>query len=655
MIKRISLISVLAVLAAFVTRDLWNDSSDYFGDDLAVIAGESPIDSTFTIHRKTTVPNKPPNSPVTLRQSENQAATSFKFSDPFGKSVTIRGIVVADEDETPIEGAAVRIYFELERSAGLALGSTVTDSKGRFSIQTEKLASFRPIALQSGDITCRVEAPGFAPLGADWQSFAPDDGDVEFEVNLARGAGLRGRCVDEFGQPITEGTVSATALDDDGDERDTGWQHLLPDGTFSMPVDYAEELRVTVSGPSGHRDLGIFHLAKNTTHEFGDIILFEEGVIEGQLKFKSGEPVVGAYLRAMLDENDTWDTPSEYRDRTGITDEKGKFRICGLRQDASYYIWYAGLSDDAHAPRHRVPFRGANLIFEGSYLTVQVVDEDDVPIEGAQIEVYSQSVDPGNQLQLKRLDSAVTVGSNGIAGIGIYEQSAVVVTASVRFRGLEQQVEKQVVMKKTGLTPVRLVMATPQKDRLFSLSVFQPGLKKTRKFQATLRSLSSGQVMQQLEPDAEGCAQLSVAPGTYLLSVGAPTLARYSRTQPSLIQHDEVIHIPAGGPISREIHLRAGGRINIVLLKKPTQKLYPLFIREADAQPVSVQFKKSTGCTTYIDNSIAGQVNRGMSALLPGRYTMTLNERGFEVMRRHFQIVKNEVTEIRLPLATISK
>jgi hypothetical protein len=128
-------------------------------------------------------------------------------------SARVAGSVVEQDSGKPVARAFVT--FAAKSRPG---GSTVSDSEGRFALETEP-----------GDGKLHVRAEGFAP--EERALSVPEAGVDELRVELVRGLEIAGRVVDQAGRPIGDLSVLAQGEAADGA---SGFARVLPDGSFRL-------------------------------------------------------------------------------------------------------------------------------------------------------------------------------------------------------------------------------------------------------------------------------------------------------------------------------------------------------------------------------------------------------------------------------------
>ena len=124
----------------------------------------------------------------------------------------VGGVVVEQDSGKPIARAFVSFTAKVSRGSGMS------DSQGRFAIETEP-----------GEGKLRIMAEGFAP---DERTLSVGEvGLDELRVEMTRGLEIAGRVVDSAGRPAGELQVLARS---ETDSSASGFGRVLPDGTFRM-------------------------------------------------------------------------------------------------------------------------------------------------------------------------------------------------------------------------------------------------------------------------------------------------------------------------------------------------------------------------------------------------------------------------------------
>jgi len=127
-------------------------------------------------------------------------------------SARVAGIVVEQESGKPIARAFVGFAGKASR------GSGVSDSEGRFAIETEP-----------GDGELRIMAEGFAP--EERALSVSEAGLDELRVEMTRGLEIAGRVVNPAGRPVGDLQVVAR---NEADNNASGFGRALPDGSFRV-------------------------------------------------------------------------------------------------------------------------------------------------------------------------------------------------------------------------------------------------------------------------------------------------------------------------------------------------------------------------------------------------------------------------------------
>lgn len=310
----------------------------------------SPItiaDGEKSGHRRVTV--EPTNDPPSRTKSD--APPEFEPLSGPGWHVWGR---VWDEEERPVEGAEIGIWFILESDGTIddhppmdavidaePIATVPTDALGRYGANVlvptffEGLASTRTVP---GDILIRVRAEGFLSETISFDGTYeptlpyPTAGGTVLRIDfddLAPGPNLWGRVVAADGKPVFNAEIEATDPTEDFCYVDS-----TPDGVFSVPILSTNGFHLDVYKEEvGANALVTGEIATDRDVTIPDIVLRGDGVIEGSVVYADGLPAVDVVIWAWLDSDDADDLEPgegliETLTRTG---PDGRFRLSGMR------------------------------------------------------------------------------------------------------------------------------------------------------------------------------------------------------------------------------------------------------------------------------------------------------------------------------------
>lgn len=272
--------------------------------------------------------------------------------------VTVNGLVLADDGE-PIADARVEGLGSEDR----------TDRAGRFSVRGST-------DLEEASVT--AYAPGFATRRVVLEADEPGATE-QVEIRLAPGAVLRGRVVDEHGEPVAGALVEELDLTPAGAVADDDGRFAL-DGLQQVPDRLV--LRVRAEGFAS-----LLHAFVEGRVPEGEVVLaLQRGrEVRGLVADEHGAPVPGA--RALPDDG------FNHREDTAVADDEGRFTLRNVASShASFTVTADGFAPfSGPLPQGGGPLEVYATLSRGWSLSGSVVDEAGEPIAAAWISVRKGS------------------------------------------------------------------------------------------------------------------------------------------------------------------------------------------------------------------------------------------------------------------------
>src|SRR5215469_3606449 len=150
-----------------------------------------------------------------------------------------------------------------------------------------------------------------------------------------KAASIRGRVVDDRGQPFPNAVISVRALG--ADYEDIREVATDENGGFDLDGLPRRPYVVTCSANGFVEDQGDGSSAYHATGDFVELRLMKGGVLTGRVTGQSGAPLVKATVMAVRT-RDSNGLPIRFveDDDKGVTDDRGIYRIYGL--DSGFYI-----------------------------------------------------------------------------------------------------------------------------------------------------------------------------------------------------------------------------------------------------------------------------------------------------------------------------
>ncbi len=225
---------------------------------------------------------------------------------------TVEG-TVHDPAGEPVAGAFVHVGED--RICAVTATADGADPLGAL-VRTDGEGRFWAIGVPAGPQRVVVRSPGFAPWRGHCE-VAPS-GTALTRIVLTAAAGLRGRVIDDDGQPVARAGIEI------GSARDLAHFATLTarDGTFEFEGLPAGELAVVVEHDDHGRGTHVVQTVANTTIE-RDLPITRGHVVSGQVIDHEGNPVAGAYVSGRTR---GW---SPYT----VADDQGRFELINCPPD----------------------------------------------------------------------------------------------------------------------------------------------------------------------------------------------------------------------------------------------------------------------------------------------------------------------------------
>jgi protocatechuate 3,4-dioxygenase beta subunit len=308
-------------------------------------------------------------------------ASSMRIEMDPGKS--IKGQVMAADDGRQIEGATVTVRKK----------KACTDATGRFVIR----------GLEAESHELQVAAEGYQ---ADQRpiNLAGSRSEAVAEILLNRGATIRGRIQNEKSEPVAGAELKLFETWDDWSYEDWMTRHLNvksgEDGTFKLTGIPAREwltlsLRVRCKGYPETFEKGI-KIVRNDDEIYLPIALRQGAVISGRVMDQENRPVSGARLELRVQNTGGWWVGGEDPNLTvSGSGSDGEFKFEGL--GFGNYVLSAHVRGFSSAFKNDLDLTGGGSrtdvilsVESGSPLKGIVVDPDEKPIAGANVNVWTQ-------------------------------------------------------------------------------------------------------------------------------------------------------------------------------------------------------------------------------------------------------------------------
>lgn len=299
--------------------------------------------------------------------------------------------IVREKDGTRIAG--VRVRAALTRTRGPtrgALPAVTTRPDGTFRVTLPAdVQSWTPARRATTYVEVRAELEGYRPGSEARVGPLPTRTDhpplLDMEIELTRGATVRGRVLDEAGAPVADAWVQLAPVE--GSSSMAGSTDEQGTYVIAIPADGLYRVLARRFRGGGFASLGPVELAAKRSERLEDMRLGSADAIEGQVVFADGRPVPFAGLQANLktptDELPEgltrWQVPHQV---AGTTGEDGRFRLLPARA-GEYAI---SLSDAFGGPEStlcRAGDRDVRIVLALHELVVRVLDTDGAPLVGA--------------------------------------------------------------------------------------------------------------------------------------------------------------------------------------------------------------------------------------------------------------------------------
>ncbi len=289
---------------------------------------------------------------------------------------------VTGPDERPLVGATVGLY--IRRGSQITwFPSVQTDAVGRYRADLAPIAAWSMLERATGEVYVYAHADGFVPerLGEFRLDEAAPGTDIERDLVLVSGFRVRGRVVDETGEPLVRAEV---------------WLASTPSADHHSACDTDHAGHFVVGGPvAGDYELaaGVFErgavaeplkltLGDQGTIDLGDIVVRPEALIEGVVVLKDGTPVPGVSVWAQEAVEPPSDGPAT---SSTTTDAVGHFRL-PVQTGRRYGVHVAGYLDDDGYASCEAGERKARIAVHAALLVVHVVDPAGRPLPGADVD-----------------------------------------------------------------------------------------------------------------------------------------------------------------------------------------------------------------------------------------------------------------------------
>lgn len=287
--------------------------------------------------------------------------------DLAGANGTVRGVVrLAGK---PLPGASVNIMDD--RGSG-DMVSTTTDENGRFEAQGVKLGTFNVFVSSSDNLSTTKRG-----------TFGKDATEATIEIDMGT-AGVRGRIVDQGGQPVSGAwvTIESTKPEDMAWSQAKAMKNTSGDGVFVAGGLSAGNYRVRVQTAEHAQLLTDSYVVKDGILDVGDLKLKAGGVISGRITDDTGAPVEDATVSLL----DAQGQPV-FLWSTATTGSDGRYALHGVAP-AAYTVT---LEAKGYSPARKavtLTESGATVdgtLTRGGTLRVAVKNDAGYPVAGARV------------------------------------------------------------------------------------------------------------------------------------------------------------------------------------------------------------------------------------------------------------------------------
>jgi RNA polymerase sigma factor (sigma-70 family) len=278
----------------------------------------------------------------------------------------IAGTVTDKITGQPVANASVSI---------MRLGEGKTDLQGRYSIDN--------IPGRTGEAVLWVDIKGYGKKMVQFM-ISETESDTQVDVGLGPGATVTGRVVNPEGYPIAEANVVIV-----GEYYPTRSAKTDAQGRYQLDDIEVQQAgyHLSVEHSDFIDDYRLVFANKAGMVEAPDIVLKRGSTIEGLVMDETGNPVQGAFISAK------WSRSAAGRDAEDETDENGQYHLKNLSGELATIIVdspdfapaYEKVQLDPDKELPSVDF----ILKSGKTLVGRVVNEQDEPIEGARLGLWS--------------------------------------------------------------------------------------------------------------------------------------------------------------------------------------------------------------------------------------------------------------------------
>lgn len=593
-------------------------------------------------------------APPAGRPSETVAPVA-----PAAPTAHLRGRVV-DGDGVGLLSA--RVDVALERGGALEpIGEVATDRSGRWVLATEALARLAPLERGMARIVARAASPGHHPGSVAARVPLAASELVALPVlTLARGAVVRGRVLDEGGEPASGAAVSLVRGPEDADV-------VLGEGRADAEGRY--EIGVQAAGPAalvarcevrGAATLSGIELVPGVDVHARDLALVVGEELAGVVLDPTGRAVAGLALSAWpADVRPTADTGArggDARRPRARTDETGRFRLVGLAP-GRWRVRFDGAAPEVQPPDELLAGeRDARLVFAGRRLSLDVRDAEGRPVPGARV-TYAELV-PGEREDLvpRGVRTARAQGPSARASLFVVPDVELALRAEVPAGALA---EERLTVGPGEHQPHRvLVLSEDVALGRLGLRVSAPDGRPVEDFLVRLASDRTRLAVPdraRLTPDAEGWLP-PLSAGRYRVEVhfGAD-----SRGFLFPARHPHPVEVFPDLPAFLEVGVEAGGRVRLELRVPPAdgRGAGAAWLLDPNGELPSrrLAFFSDGAGGERPPRPFARAVPLGRPALSqtlvpPGRWMLRLRAPGRREARVPIEIVAERVTDVSLAL-----
>lgn len=307
-----------------------------------------------------------------------------------GVNVGAGGVVVVDFDLTgsngvvrgvvrlagkPLAGASVNIMDD--RGSG-DMVSTTTDEEGRFEAKGVKVGSFNVFVSTADNLSTTKRG-----------SFGTDATEASIVIDMGT-AGIRGRIVDQAGQPVSGAwvTIESTKPEDVAWSQAKAMKNTSGDGVFLAGGLSDGNYRIRVQTTEHAQLLTESYVVKGGILDVGDLKLKAGGMISGRVTDDAGAPVEDATV-SLLDSKGQ----PVFLWSTATTGSDGRYALHGV-EPAKYTVTFQA---KGYSPTERpvsLTESGASVdasLTRGGTLRVTVKNDGGYPVAGARVTLVDSS------------------------------------------------------------------------------------------------------------------------------------------------------------------------------------------------------------------------------------------------------------------------